>query len=312
MNTDTNHTGIYVTLEELTVLHYRSGGFTLLPRQPKNSLLSGRHASRMRGRGLNFEELRGYLPGDDIRNIDWKVTARLQKPYVRVYTEERDRPAILVVDQRLSMFFGSKVAMKSVTVAQATAVIAWRVFDSGDRIGGVIFNDSDLVELRPHRSRKNILRFLGELVKQNQALNVNEQINENPGQLNKALESVHRLVGHDKIVIILSDFNGLDAYTTRLITLIARHNDVIALPIFDPLATTIPTDAKLVVSDGELQLELDTTRGVLRKQVKEVADKRLKAIMKWQDELAIPVLPISTEDDPADKIRLLLGAGLSK
>ncbi|MGD8898369.1 MAG: DUF58 domain-containing protein, partial [Acidobacteriota bacterium] len=102
-------------------LEYRAEGYSFLPRQPVHSVLAGRHASRMRGRGLNFEEIRGYLPGDDIRTIDWKVTARTREPHVRVYTEERDRPALLLVDQRQSMFFGSRRAMKSVVAAEVAA-----------------------------------------------------------------------------------------------------------------------------------------------------------------------------------------------
>ena len=93
--------------------------FHFRPRQPVHSLLAGRHASRLRGRGLAFEELRPYLPGDDIRTMDWHVTARTGKPHVRVYTEEKDRPVLLVVDQRQNMFFGSKRAMKSVAAAEA-------------------------------------------------------------------------------------------------------------------------------------------------------------------------------------------------
>ena len=102
----------------------------------------------MRGRGLNFEEIKDYRSGDDVRSIDWKVTARLQKPHVRVFNEERDRQALLVVDQRLSMFFGSRLSMKSVTAAQAAAIGAWRVLGAGDRVGAIVFNDSDLVEIR--------------------------------------------------------------------------------------------------------------------------------------------------------------------
>ena len=116
--------------------HRASGRFSFLPRQPVHSLLSGRHASRIRGRGLNFEEIRGYLPGDDVRSIDWKVTARTREPHVRVFTEERDRPAFLVVDQRISMFFGSRRNMKSVTAAELGAAGAWRVADAGDRCRG--------------------------------------------------------------------------------------------------------------------------------------------------------------------------------
>ncbi len=140
--------GVYVTLDDLIRLQYRARGFSFLPRQPIHSLLTGKHASRMRGRGLNFEEIRGYLPGDDVRTIDWKVTARTRKPHVRVFTEERDRSAILVVDQRLSMFFGSKVSMKSVTAAVAAALGAWRRFDPKQSTS---IRELELDELRVER-----------------------------------------------------------------------------------------------------------------------------------------------------------------
>ena len=89
-------------------------------------MLHGRHASRLRGRGHNFEELRGYVSGDDIRNVDWKATARSGEPHIRVYIEERDRPVLLLIDQRHNMFFGTRRAMKSVVAAEAAALAAWR------------------------------------------------------------------------------------------------------------------------------------------------------------------------------------------
>ena len=98
---------IYTNLHALVRLRYTARGFNYLPRQPVRSLLSGRKRSRLRGRGLDFDELRHYRPGDDIRNMDWRVTNRTGKPHVRVYTEERDRPVVILVDQRLPMFFGS-------------------------------------------------------------------------------------------------------------------------------------------------------------------------------------------------------------
>jgi uncharacterized protein (DUF58 family) len=121
----------------------------------------------MRGRGLDFEELRGYLPGDDIRTIDWHVTARTQKPFVRVFTEERYRPAIIALDQRINMFFGSRVSTKSVTAAEIAALGAWRVFQQGDRIGALVFNDSGTKEIKPHRSRSAIIHILEEATRQN-------------------------------------------------------------------------------------------------------------------------------------------------
>src|SRR6187431_225997 len=127
--------GVYADLAELVALRHRARGFSFLPRQPVQSLLAGRHASRLRGRGLNFEEIRRYQPGDDIRRIDWKVTVRTRLTHSRVYTEERERGVLLLVDQRIGMFFGSVKNMKSVTAAETAALAAWRVLAQKDRIG---------------------------------------------------------------------------------------------------------------------------------------------------------------------------------
>ena len=116
--------GVYTELQDLIRLQWAARGFSLLPRQPLRSVLAGRHAARIRGRGLDFEELRDYRPGDDVRSIDWKVTARTRKPHTRVYTDERERRVLLVVDQRLAMFFGTRVQMKSVTAAELAALLA--------------------------------------------------------------------------------------------------------------------------------------------------------------------------------------------
>jgi uncharacterized protein (DUF58 family) len=109
---------VYASLDALVRLQFEARGFSLLPRQPVHSLLSGRHASRLRGRGLIFEELRNYRPGDDIRSMDWRATARLRKPHVRVYSEERERPVLFVVDQRTNMFFGSARTTKATAAAE--------------------------------------------------------------------------------------------------------------------------------------------------------------------------------------------------
>src|SRR5580698_2002411 len=151
--------GAYAELDSLIALQFKVGCFTLRHNKPVRSLLFGRRASHVRGRGLDFEELRNYVAGDDVRSIDWRVTARTQKPYVRVYSEERDRPTMLVVDQRINMFFGSRVSMKSVVAAEISALAAWRVFHQGDRVGAFIFNDDAAEEVRMHRSRSTVMRI---------------------------------------------------------------------------------------------------------------------------------------------------------
>ena len=125
---------VYANLDDLIRIQFKARNFSFLPRQPVSSILSGRYASRLRGRGLNFEELRRYLPGDDIRTIDWKVTARTRTPHVRVFTEEKDRSVLLIVDQRINMFFGTRDKLKSVTAAELSALGAWRAIHVGDRV----------------------------------------------------------------------------------------------------------------------------------------------------------------------------------
>jgi uncharacterized protein (DUF58 family) len=263
----------------------------------------------MRGRGLNFEEIRAYLPGDDIRTIDWKVTARTREPHVRVYTEERDRPALLLVDQRQSMFFGSRRAMKSVVAAEIAALGAWRVFGQGDRVGALVFDDGGVEEIRPHRSRRTVLRILDTVVRKNHALRAETTTPRNPGVLNEALKAAERLCPHDFVVALVSDFDGLDDETETRVTRLAHHNDVIALPVWDPLTGSVPPGGQVVVSEGELQVEMDLGTEPVRQRLLELADKRLGRVLAWSRERGVPVMPLTTAEDVPEQVRRLLGGG---
>jgi uncharacterized protein (DUF58 family) len=303
----TDQTGVYADLDALIRLQYKATGFSFLPRQPAHSILAGRHASRLRGRGLNFEELRRYLPGDDIRNMDWKVTARTRKPHVRVYTEERDRPALLVVDQRLSMFFGSTRAMKSVVAAEATALAAWRVFQAGDRVGAIVFDDHDIVEIAPHRSRSRVMQILQAVVEKNHSLRANTDLTPNSAMLNQALERALRVAKHDHLVGLITDAFGADSESERLVTLLSAHNDVISVFIFDPLETQLPDAGRLVMAEGTVQLEVNTSDSELRRRFHHTFEQRLARIQTLSRKRSIPVLPIHTGEGVAEQVRTLLG-----
>ena len=153
---------VYTNLKALVRLRHSARGFSYLPQQPLRSLLAGRKRSRLRGRGLDFDELRHYRPGDDIRTMDWRVTNRTGKPHVRVYTEERDRPVFVVADQRLPMFFGSQRKMKSVVATEVAALTAWRILGVGDRVGCILFNDNQLIEVKPSRNQRKLMAWLGQ------------------------------------------------------------------------------------------------------------------------------------------------------
>ncbi|MBT3410007.1 MAG: DUF58 domain-containing protein, partial [Halieaceae bacterium] len=226
MSVDAN-SQIYTNLQDLVRLRYTAGGFSYLPRQPIRSQLAGRKRSKLRGRGLDFDELRHYRPGDDIRTMDWRVTNRTGKPHVRVYTEERDRPVLVIVDQRLPMFFGSQYKMKSVIAAEVAAITAWRVIDVGDRIGAILFNDERVVEARPARSEKKAMGWLGDLATMNNELSVNSGVPSRPEALAEALRATERQISHDYLVILVSDFYGWSDAALQSIRRIGQHNDIV-------------------------------------------------------------------------------------
>jgi uncharacterized protein (DUF58 family) len=299
--------GAYAELDSLVALEFKTRGFTLRHNQPVHSLLFGRRASHVRGRGLDFEELRSYVFGNDVRSIDWRVTARMQKPYVRVYTEERDRPTMLVVDQRINMFFGSRVSMKSVVAAEIAALTAWRVYQQGDRIGAFVFNDELTEDIKMHRSRATVIRILDRISRQNHLLRGDSTSQARPERLNEVIEAVARICRHDALIVIASDFDGANAKTRDLLLHLSESNDVICCLAYDPLAVKLPPAEELVVSNGDLQVEISLGEEKIRKNILEASDKRIRFILAWQHELGIPVLPISTAEDVAQQVRHLLG-----
>lgn len=296
---------VYVDLRELTLLQHRTGGLSFLPRQPIQSLLSGRHASRIRGRGLNFEEIRGYQPGDDVRTIDWKVTARMRSPHTRVFTEERDRPVLLLVDQRIGMFFGTVRYMKSVTAAQLAALAAWRVLDQGDRVGAIVFGDETIEFVKPRRSHQCVSKILQTIVTYNQTLSATSPVKSNVKRFGSVLQQASRLATHDYLVVVISDFHGLDDDATSSLRRIAQHNDLVGLLVHDPSASQLPDSESFVVSDGELQMELSGGRS--RKRVESATSGRITEALELQRKLQAPILPISTADEVLPQLHRLMG-----
>ena len=296
---------VYPTLDELVRLQFDARGFSLLPHQPVSSLLSGRHESRLRGRGLTFEELRDYRPGDDIRSIDWRATARLRKPHVRVYSEERERPVLVVVDQRSTMFFGTARTTKATAAAEVAALGAWSALDSGDRVGAIIFGDDDIVEIRPHRSRENVLRICHELVRMNRLLTATSG-HVRPEMLNAALQRAANAAKHDSLVVLATDYDGNDDDTHRHATQLARHNDVFATLVYDPLGVSLPVHCRADVTDGTQHTTVEVTARVnerFEEQFRLVSAQirdRLRSIR-------IPVLPICTHESIVSQLLMALG-----
>lgn len=296
---------VFVDLKSLIRLRSQARGFSFLPKQPVKSLLAGRHGSKVRGRGLDFEELRHYRIGDDIRTIDWKVTNRTGRPHVRVYNEERERPALLLVDQRTSMFFGSKVKMKSVAAAELAALAAWRVLDSTDRVGGIVFNDSEVSLARPERSQRNVMRLLGEIAEFNHRLSL-----ESPSvgtALAAAFAKAEQVCSHDFLLIVISDFSGWNTECLKRLKRIARHNDIIAGLVYDPLERELPQSSSFVISEGHQQIEVSPSKGDLAQRFAESFQNSVDEIRADLLKHGVPVIPIQTVDPVGDQVRQAIG-----
>jgi len=300
---------VHATLDSLSRLQARASGFSFLPQQPLNSLLAGRHASRLRGRGLNFDEIRHYLPGDDVRCMDWKVTARMRKPHVRVYTEERDRSVLLIVDQRRTMFFGSRRCMKSVAAAEVAALAAWKVLDSGDRLGGLVFNDERMDWIAPHGSRQRVMHFLGRLVELNQALSIDVTQETNAEQLDEALKRISQLAKHDCLVIVVTDGFGVSEETVRLAARIQQRNDLIWIRIFDQFESELPNVGRANFSLGPTRMTVDTSTARLRERFGAQFEEQMAWARNSALRAEVPHIPIDAGKDVAWQIRRLLGQG---
>jgi uncharacterized protein (DUF58 family) len=298
---------VYVSLAQLMALEFKARDLSFLARQPQGSILAGNHASRLRGRGLNFDELRRYQPGDDLRHLDWRASLRTGKPVVRTFTEERDRPALIVVDQRMSMFFGSQRSFKSALAAELAALTAWMVFNAGDRVGGLVFNDQRIDSIAPLRSRKRVEALLSRVVEHNQALNAANPDAEDEDQLDKALQRCLALAGHDHLICIVSDFAGAGERTLQLMRQLSAHNDVIALQVYDPLALKLPSDGRLLVTQGQLRVELAVEKRSVHQPLGDYLGGRLKDVATLLRRSQVPLMMFSTAEEAHQQLRAELG-----
>ncbi|WP_456021445.1 DUF58 domain-containing protein [Pseudomonas protegens] len=298
---------VYVSLAQLMALEFKARDLSFLARQPRGSILAGNHASRLRGRGLNFDELRRYQPGDDLRHLDWRASLRTGKPVVRTFTEERDRPALIVVDQRMSMFFGSQRSFKSALAAELAALAAWMVFNAGDRVGGLVFNDQRIDSVAPLRSRKRVEALLSRNAEQNQALSAANPDAEDEDQLDKVLQRCLALAGHDHLICIVSDFAGAGERTLQLMRQLSAHNDVIALQVYDPLAMKLPNNGRLLVTQGELQVELAIEKRNVHQPLGDFLSGRLKDVATLLRRSQVPLMMFSTAEEAHAQLRAELG-----
>lgn len=212
---------------------------------------SGSLISRARGRGVDLDEVRLYQAGDDVRNIDWKVTARKQRVHTKIFREERERPTMLVVDQTHSMFFGSEVRMKSVAAAEIAARVAWRTLNARDRIGGVVIGAHGLRVLKPVRSKLNVIRLLNAISEANNALSNNIAVADNNAVTwHDVLTNLRRVTPIGHRIVFVSDFADINDIDLRQLLVLQNHNELALAHVYDPLEVSLPPSGRYSVTDG--------------------------------------------------------------
>lgn len=213
---------------------------------------SGQYLSHCKGRGMAFDETRLYQPGDDVRRIDWRVTARTGKPHSKVFKEERERPLFVAVDYRPSMQFATRGVFKAVQAAKLAALLAWAAQQNGDRIGGQIFGSAGFQELKPQTGKPALLRFLNALVSPQWHGGTSQS-------LEQALARLQHHARPGSLIYILSDFRGLDDNAERWLSKLARHCELMLVQIYDPLESQLPDKGRYRFTDGQRDTIVDTS-----------------------------------------------------
>lgn len=218
---------------------------------------AGGNASRALGRGLDFAEVREYNHGDDVRSIDWKVTARSGRPHTKVFNEERDRPFLLVVDLRSPMFFGTRTAFKSVVAAKIAALVAWAAAANRDRVGGLVFSDERIRECPPGEGSRGVSRLLNAI-----AATHAEAREQAPATQSQPLQDIFKRLKRSahtgSSICLLSDFADFSTRSSGHLNHLLMHNHLAACRIYDPLEAELPPPATYAISDGNTRASLHT------------------------------------------------------
>lgn len=267
---------------------------------------TGGYRSPFRGRGMEFEESRRYQAGDDIRNMDWRVTARTGEPHTKLYREERERPVLFGMDFRRAMFFATRGAFKSVVGCKLAALLGWRSCYRGDRVGGVLWSGTGHRELRPRRGARGVLDLVSSLcdfAAYPQGLGDTGAVE--PGM--QAIAARLRRVAHPgSLVFLMSDFRSFNQQARDLLAQAARHSALVLIMISDPIESDLPPPGRYLVRDGEGELLIDTWSEAHRESYQARFRERCDLVRGFCGKTSSRFLTCSTEDDPVALLRARL------
>ncbi|MCB1738363.1 MAG: DUF58 domain-containing protein [Gammaproteobacteria bacterium] len=286
-------------IPDLLALRPQAGGIRLHARRI-GAPMSGGHVSTFRGRGMEFAEVRGYQPGDDSRDVDWRATARRGKPYTKLYREERERPVLLWVDLRAAQFFATKGCYKAVMASRLATLAAWAAHAQGDRIGGLVFCEREHREIKPRRGKAAMLHFINQLVTHPAwDRGYTTAIEEADRALTAALERLLRVALPGSLIVLASDFHGLRPEHEALLAQIGRHCDLVFLVTHDPIELEPPAGRFWFDLGHGHERALDTGNDTVRTRWKARFAAHFEQIENLGRRRKARVLRCATNADPA-------------
>jgi len=261
----------------------------LRTRRLVESSFAGQYQSVFKGRGMNFEEVRPYSPGDEIRAIDWNVTARTGEPYIKKFTEEREMTVMIVLDVSASGNFGSVQESKREMAAEVAAILAFSAIHNNDKVGLLLFSDCVELFIPPKKGRHHILRLIREMLY--------FKPKGRGTDLAGALEYMNKLITRRAVVFVISDFFTGDF--SRPLTVSARRHDTVAVPIVDPAEERLPDVGVILLEDPETgeQIEVDTSRRAIMQGYADLAALRSKELGTLFGSRGIDMVSLRTDQD---------------
>ena len=304
---------VSVSVAALLGLAHAARGLSL-----RRNVVRARHAdvrrSPFKGRGMEYDESRLYQPGDDVRYLDWRVTARTGKPHTKLFREERERPVFLWVDYRAPMFFATRGCFKSVVAARIAALLAWSAVHEGDRLGSVIFNDGDHSEIKPQRGKTGALRLFHELARLGgigQGIGADASRTEDAADPHRApaqaLSRLAHIARRGSLLFLISDFRGFDeSAQTRLLQL-AAHSETLLAFVSDPLERRLPPPGRYRVSDGRRNLDFDAGDARAAADYAAAHARRVGRLRAFARKAGVGFLQCQTDADPLTVLQRRFG-----
>ncbi len=294
----------HIELQELVGLRHYVQHIELFSTPLQRSSLLGLHRSRLRGRGMNFDQVRAYQTGDDSRSIDWRVTARTGEVHTKVFHEERERPTFIIAEQSLHLFFASTGCFKSVLAAQVASIFAWASLQHNDRVGGLVFDDNSVTHTPAHRNQHSVLHFIQALANANQRLQlpITQELS-NP--LLEALQQAHRLTRTGSLIILICNERHLNDESSPLLRRLATQAELILLPISDPLEHALPSIGPAQFALAQSSISIDTHNPILRQQWQDKGAAYQAAWQSLAQQLGAPLLPLSTQQGALQQLQAI-------